>query len=155
MNPKTCELSNQVAVATGCLGLLLQRAKLATNLTHQVLHPSEVAIGCGESTLSAILALAVLQNASGFFDNGAAFLRTGVENRVDLALRHDDVLLTTNTAVTEQFGDIEQTARHAIDGVLRIATTEQRAGELDLAELHRKRARVIIDGERNLSATER
>ena len=54
---------------------------------------------------------AELQHAGGLFDDRPALLRSGVEHRVDLALAHDHVLLSTDTGVAEQLLHVEQPAR--------------------------------------------
>ncbi len=51
-------------------------------------------------------------------------------------------------ASREQLLDVEQPARHAVDGVLAVAGAEQRAGDRDLAELDRQQAGAVVDGER-------
>ena len=59
----------------------------------------------------------------------------GVEHGVELALRHDDVLLAAHAAVGQQLLHVEQPAGHAVDGVLALArAAEQRAGDGDLGE---------------------
>ena len=66
-----------------------------------------------------------------------ALLGPGVEHGVDLALADDHVLLAADAAVGQQLLDVEQPARHAVDGVLAVAGAEQRAGDRDLGELDR------------------
>ena len=45
----------------------------------------------------------------------------GVEDGVDLALGDDHVLLAADAGVGQQLLDVEQPARHAVDGVLAVA----------------------------------
>ncbi len=56
-----------------------------------------------------------------------AVLGPGVEHGVDLALRHDHVLLAADAGVGQQLLHVEQAARHAVDRVLAVAGAEQRA----------------------------
>jgi hypothetical protein len=85
----------------------------------------QVGLGGGEAALGLLLALAVLEDAGGLLDDEAALLGAGVEHGVDLALADDDVLLAADAGVGEQLLDVEQAARHAVDGVLAVAGAEQ------------------------------
>ena len=135
------QLGDEVAVAAGGVGLALERAELAAHLAQEVAEAGEVALGGGQAALGLLLALAVLQDPGGLLDDEAAVFGAGVEHRVDLALAHDHVLLAAHAGVGEQVLDVEQAARHAVDGVLAVAGAEQRAGEGDLGELDRAAAR--------------
>ena len=135
------ELGDEVAVAAGGVGLALERAELAPHLAEQVAEAGEVALGGGEPALGLLLAPAVLQDAGRLLDDEAALLGPGVEHGVDLALADDDVLLAADAGVGQQLLDVEQPARHAVDGVLAVARAEQRAGDRDLGEVDRAAAR--------------
>ena len=76
-----------------------------------------------------------------------ALLGPGVEHGVDLALADDHVLLAADAGVGQQLLDVEQPARHAVDGVLAVAGAEQRAGDRDLGELDRQQPGGVVDGE--------
>jgi hypothetical protein len=65
------------------------------------------------------------------------------------------VLLAANAAVAQQLRDVEEAARHAVDGVFAVAGAEQRAGDLHLVELDGEHAGVVVDRERHLGASER
>ena len=150
------QLGDEVAVAAGGVGLALERAELAAHLAQEVAEPGEVALGGGEPALGLLLALAVLQDAGRLLDDEAAVLGPGVEHGVDLALADDHVLLPADAGVGEQLLDVEQPARHAVDGVLAVAGAEQRAGDRDLGELDRAGGPAelsIVSGD--LGATER
>ena len=133
--------ATSVAVAAGGVGLALERAELAAHLAEEVAEAGEVALGGGEPALGLLLALAELQDAGGLLDDQAAVLGAGVEHGVDLALADDHVLLAADAGVGEQLLDVEQAARHAVDGVLAVAGAEQRAGDRDLGELDRQQRR--------------
>ena len=115
------ELGDEVAVAAGGVGLALERAQLAAHLAQQVLEADEVALGGGQPALGLLLAPAVLEDAGGLLDDEAAVLGPGVEDGVDLALADDHVLLAADAGVGQQLLDVEQAARHAVDGVLAVA----------------------------------
>ena len=154
MDSERREFLDEIAMTTRCLGLLLQGAQTAAHLAHEVLDPGEVAVGGGETAFGSVLPLPELQDAGGLLDDRPAVLGAGVEHGVDLALADDHVLLTADATVGQQFGDVEQAARHAVEGVLGVTAAEERAGDLHLAELHGERATVVVDGERHLSAAE-
>ena len=142
-------------MTAGGLGLALERAQLATNLAEQVLEAQQIGLGGVEPTLGLLLALAILEDAGGLFDDAAPFLGPGVEHSVDLALADDDVLLTADTGVGQQFLDVEQAARHAVDGVLAVPVAEQDAGQGDLVELDRQQTGRVVEREADLGPPER
>ena len=105
------QLGHQVAVPAGRLGLLLERAQLAADFPQQVLQPDQAGLGRLEPALGPLLAPAELEDARRLLDDQAALLRAGVEDGVEVALRHDHVLLATDPGVGEQLLDVEQAAR--------------------------------------------
>ena len=149
------QLGDDVAVAASRVGLALERAQLAAHLAQEVAEAGEVALGGGQAALGLLLALAVLQDAGGLFEDQPAVLGAGVEHRVDLALADDHVLLAADARVGQQLLDVEQPAGHAVDGVLAVARAEQRAGDRDLGELDREQPGRVVDRERHLGPTER
>src|SRR4029450_5971215 len=108
-----------------------------------------------KAALRLLLALAVLEDAGRLLDDAAALLRAGVEDGVDLALADDDVLLAPDAGVRQQLLDVEQPARHLVDGVLAVAAAEQGAADRALAELDRQDAGGVVDGEAALGPAER
>ena len=136
------------------VGLALERAQLAAHLAQQVLHAQQAGLGGVEAALGLLLAAAVLQHAGRFLDDAAAVLGAGVEHRVDLALADDDVLLTADTGVAEQFLHVEQATVDAVDRVLALAGAEQGAGDRDLGELDRQQAGGVVEREDHLGAAE-
>ena len=149
------QLVDDPAVTTGGVGLALERAKLAPDLAQEVGEAQQVALGRFEATLRLLAPLAELQDPGRFLDDGAAILGTRVEHRVELALADDHVLLAPDARVGEQLLDVEQPAGCAVDHVLRLAGTEQRAGDRDLGELDRQHTGGVVDRERDFRATQR
>ncbi len=154
-DPQAAEFGDQGAVATSRVGLALERPELAADLTEQVLEPGEVGLGGGEAALGLLLALAVLEDPGRFLDDQAPLLGAGIEHGVDLALTHDDVLLTPDAGIGQQVGDVEQPARHPVDRVLAVAGAEQRAADGDLGEVDGEQPRRVVDGEGHLGPAER
>ena len=149
------EFGDEVAVSACRIGLPFQRAQLPAHLAKQVLHSQQAGLGGIETTLGLLLALAVLQHAGGFFDDAASVFGAGVQHRVDLALAHDDVLLTAHAGVAEQFLHVEETTRHAVDGVFAFARAEQDARHRDLGELDGQQPSRVVDRERHFGSTQR
>ena len=135
-------------MTAGRVGLTLEGLQLAPHLAQEVLQAQQARLGRFEATLGLLLAAPVLQDSGGFLDDRPAILGTGVEHRVDLALRHDHVLLTADAGVGQQLLHVEQAAGHAVDRVLAVAGAEERAADRDLGELDRQEARGVVDRER-------
>ena len=148
------QLGHEVAVAPRRLGLALERPQLAPHLTQQVLQARQVRLGGGEPAFALLTSLAVLEDAGRLFDDRPPLLRLGVEHGVDLALGDDHVLLAAHAAVREQLLDVEQPARHAVEGVLALAGAEQRARDRHLGELDRDLSVAVVDRQADLGPTQ-
>src|SRR5579863_608751 len=107
-------------------GLALERSDLALHLPEQVAEPVEVLLGGGQAAFGTLPTTAVLEDPGRLLDHGASVLGARIEDRTELALAHDHVLLAPHPRVREQLLDVEQSARLAVDGVLALAGTEQR-----------------------------
>ena len=154
-DPQSPKLGDEIAMAAGGFGLAFERPQLATNLAQEVLHPHEVRLGGLQAALGALLAFAVLQDAGGLLHDRPALFGARVQHPVDLALRDDHVLLTPDTRVGEQLLDVEQTARHSVDGVLALTCAPKGAADRDLAEVDREQSRGVVDRELDLGPPER
>ena len=155
VEPQRCQLRDQITVPPGRVRLTLEWTQLTPYLAQQVLQAEEVALGGLEPAFRLLLAAPELQHTRGFLDDHAPVLGPGVEHRVELALRHDHVLLATDAAVGQQLLHVEQPARHAIDRVLALTRrAEQRARDGHLGELDGKDARRVVDGQRHLGPPE-
>ena len=142
-------------MATGRIGLALQRTELTADLSQQVLDPRQVRLGGGQPALGALLATAVLQDTRRLLDDQAALLGAGVEDAVDVALGDDDVLLTADAGVAQQLLDVEQAARHAVDRVLAVTRPEEQTGDRHLGEVDRQVAGGVVDRQGDLGTAER
>ncbi len=149
------QLLDQPTVAACRVGLTLQRCELAAHLTQQVVEAQEVALGRLQAAFGTFASLPELQDARRFLDDRTPVLGTRVEHRVELTLPHDHVLLAADAGVGEQLLDVEQPARRAVDLILGVAGSKQRAGDRHLAELDRQQARGVVDAQRHLGAPER
>ncbi len=137
------------------VGLTFEGTQLSSNLPEEILQSGEIALGRGESTLGLLLATSVLEDPCSLLDDRPSLLRSCIEDRVDLSLRDDHVLLSTDTAVRQQILDVEEPTRHTIERVLAVAGAEQGPGDGDLVELDREHPRRVVDGETDLGASER
>ena len=155
MEPDLAQLLGEPVVAARGVGLALERPQLPAHLAEQVGEPQQVRLGRLEPALGLLLALAVLEDAGGLFDDRPAIFGPRVEHGVELALADDDVLLAADAGVGEQLLDVEQATRRAVDRVLRLTRAEERAGDRHLGELDRQQVRRVVDRERDLGASER
>ena len=86
-----------------------------------------------ELQLGRTAARLVLGDAGGLFDQLAPIGRARAQDHPDLALLDDGVGLLPEARVHQQFVDVLQPARLAIDQVFTFARSKQPAGDLDLA----------------------
>ena len=134
METQRPQLVGQRGMGPGGGRLAFERAHLAPDLPQQIAQALEVLLGGGEPSLGPLAPAPVLQDAGRLLDHRSAVLGTRVEDGAELALAHDDVLLTPDAGVREQLLDVEQPARLAVDGVLALTGAEQRAGDGDLRQ---------------------
>ena len=148
------QFGDEITVTARGLRLPLERTQLPADFAQEVLHTQEARFGCLEATLGLLLAFAELENTGRLFDDRAAIFRTRVEDGIDLTLAHDHVLLTTHAGVGKQFLHVEQTALHAVDRVLALAGSEQRAADAHFAELDGQEAGRVVESQSHLGAPE-
>jgi hypothetical protein len=141
--------------APGHLGLPAQRLELAAQLGGEVGEPVQVDLRRLQLAQRLLLALAVLEDAGRLLDEAAAVLRLRVQDRVELALTDDHVHLPADAGVREQFLDVQQPARVAVDLVLALARAEHAPGDRDLGVLDRQGAVGVVDRERDLGPPQR
>ncbi len=101
------------------------------------------------------LAFAVFEHTGGLLDEGTAVLGARFQDGRELALSDDDVHFPADAGVAEQFLHIHQATRAAVDLVFPRAVAEHAPGNGDLGVVDRQRTVGIIDGQRDLGATER
>ena len=152
---QSTQFANNFFVTTCSFCLALQRAQLATHFANEVLHAKQVGFSGFKATLGFFLALAVLKNSCSFFDDGATVFCTRSKNCINLALADDDVLLTTNTGIGQEFLNIEQTTLNTIDGVLGVTVTEECARHRDLGEVKRQQTCRVVESQHDFCAAKR
>ena len=148
------QLGVDVGVVTRRGRLALQGAHLASHLAHQVAEALEVLLGRLEAALGALLAAPVLEDTRGLLDDRAAALRARVEDRVELALADDHVLL----APTPESARSSWTSRSR-QVVPLIAYSDSplrnRVREMVTSAPSMEPARGVVDRERDLRAAQR
>ena len=152
--PHRPELVGQLGMGTGGGGLSFERSDLTLDLPHQVAEAFEVLLGGGQPTFRALPPAAELEDAGGFLDHRPPILGPGIEDGVELALTHDDVLLAPDPGVGQQLLDVEQAAGCPVDGVLAVPGPEQGTGNGDLGQVRGQLARAVVDGEGHLRPTQ-
>ena len=128
-------------------GLFAQRGELPADFAGEVAEPGKVGLHGFEFADRLFLAAAVLEDAGGFLNEAPPVLRGGVEHLVQLPLPDDHVHFPAQAGVGEEFLDVQKPAAGAVDGVLRAAGAEQRAGNRHFAVLDRQGAVAVVDGE--------
>jgi len=134
--------------------LTFQRSHLTTHFTHEVTQSLQVLLSLSQATLGPLLTAAVLKDSGGLFNNGAAVFTTRVEDRVELTLPDDHVLLATNARVAQEFLDVEQSTRAAVDGVFTVAITKEGSRDSDFSALNRETAVGVVECQRYFGASE-
>ncbi len=134
----------------GRLGLSSQRSHLTFELTQQVPEPDHVHFGALEAPHRLLLTHPVFPDPGGVLDDLPVFGGRGVQHRVDLTLRDDDVLLSSDTGVGQQLLDVEEPASHPVDLVLAGSVPVDPAGERDLGKVEGKQAGSVVDHQGHL-----
>src|SRR5690606_10415976 len=101
------------------------------------------------------LALPVLEDAGRLLDERTTVVDGRVQDGVELTLPDDDMHLATDAGVGEQLLDVQQTARLAVNGVLRATVAEHDAADRDLGVVDRQGAVGVVNSEDNLGTAER
>ncbi len=140
--------------AAGGGGLAAEGFELAAQFVGEVLHAGEVGLHGVEFPQRLLLALAVLEDARGLLDEGAAAGGVGVQDGVELALPDDDVHFAADTGVAEEFLDIEEPAGVAVDLVFAGAAAEHDPREGDFRVVDGQGAVGVVDREGHLGAAQ-
>ena len=135
--------------------LAAQRLEAAPQLSSEVDQPGQVDLHRLELAERFLLAAAVLEHPGRLLDQRPPGLRAGVQHLIQLTLPDDDVHLTAQAGVGQQFLHVKQPAVIAVDGVLALPGPEQQAADGDLGVFDRQRAIAVVDGQGDFGAAER
>ena len=149
------QLVDDRAVALRGPGLTFERRELPPHLPEQVLEAHQVRLGGDEAALGPLLAAPELQDPRRLLDDRPPVVGRRREDRVELALPDDHVLLAADPGVGQQLLEVEEPTGDAVQLVLGFTGAEQAAGDRHLAELDRQEMRRVVDRERHLGAAER
>jgi hypothetical protein len=108
------KLGNQTVMTARGFCLALEGAELAAHLALQILEANQVLLAGLEPALGALSAPTELENSGCFLDHHSPVLWARLEDRVELALAHYHVLLTTHASVGKELLDVEQAARGSV-----------------------------------------
>ena len=123
----------QAGVTAGLGGLPLQRSALLVDFVDDVVEAREVLLRGFELQLGRAAARLVLGDPGGLFDQLAPIGRARAQDHPDLALLDDGVGLLAQAGIHQQFVDVLQPARLAVDQVFALTRPIQPARHLDLA----------------------
>ncbi len=139
----------------GDLGLASQWFELTTEFGRQIVQTRQVGLHRVELADRFFLALAVFEDPGRLFDERAAVLGPGLEDRRQPSLADDHVHLATDTGVRQQLLHVHEATGTAVDLVLAGAVAEHPARDGHLGVLDRQRTVGVVDGEGDLGAAQR
>ena len=123
----------QAGVAAGLRGLPLQRSALLVDFVDDVVEAREVLLRGFELELGRAAARLVLRDPRGLFDQLPPIGRARAQDHPDLALLDDGVGLLAQARVHQQFVDVLEPARLAVDQVFAFTRPIQPSRDFDLA----------------------
>ena len=136
-------------------GLSAERSHLALQLPCDVAQSQQVGVGSLQPPDGTVFAEPMFEDACRFLNGFAVLISLGVEDRVDLALSDNHVLLAADATVRQQLLDVEQPAVHSVDLVLGSPIPEQAACDRYVVEVERQVAIGIVEDQRDLGPAER
>jgi len=139
--PARCNRSDRNSATSpswrrGRLGLTLERPELPAHLSLEVLQPKQVLLAGFEATFSPLAAAAELKDSCSLLDHHSPVLRAGLENRVELTLADDHMLLAANSGIGKKLLNVEQPAGCAVERILALARAKKRPCDRDLRHVH-------------------
>lgn len=153
--PRVAQIGLYDGGPPGDRGLPSEGFELTAQLVGEVLDSGQVRLHRVQLPQRLLLALAVFEYAGGLLDERPAPHRVGVQYGVELALADDDMHLAADTAVGQQFLDIEKAAGIAIELVFAAAVAEHDPRNGDFRVVDGQRTVGVVDGQRDLGAAER
>ena len=135
--------------------LLAERLELTSDFSRQVVEAREVGLHRFELANRLLFASPVFENSRCFFNEPAAVLGCCLQDGVEASLTDNDVHLSAETRIRQQFLNIEQAARFTVDGVLALSTAEKDSRNRDFRILNRQRAVGIVNREHDLGTAKR
>ena len=104
-----------------------------------------VRIGAFHAADRPLFAETVFENPGRFFDDGPMIFGFGVQNRVELTLSDDHMLVSPDAAIGQQLLHVEQPAIDSVDLIVAAAVPVEAAGDTDFIEVERQRSRGVVE----------
>ncbi len=139
----------------GHLGLLPERLQLSPELGQHVLQAQEILIEPRELAFRPFLPTAVLRDPGSLLDVLAALFGAGEEDLFQLTLAHDGMERSADPGLRQELLDVQQPHDLAVDPVLALSATEDRAADLEFGHRHGDLSRRVVDDELHLGHAER
>ena len=152
------DLAGDFTVALRLARLAPQRLQLRRELADQIGKPREIGFGRLQAKLGLVAAAMQAGNARGIFEHAAALLRRGIDDLADAALPHQRRRARAGRRILEQEPHVARARILAVDliGRARLALDPPRHFQrVAVVELGRRRARAIVDEQRDLGAVAR
>src|SRR3990170_1642729 len=108
------DLVPEPVVAGGGPGLAAQWAQLTLDLAEKVLKAKDILISALQPPLGFLLASSMLEDARGFLDHRPVVFGRCAEDRIDLTLPDDHVLVTADSRVAQKLLNVEEAAANAV-----------------------------------------
>ena len=112
---------------------------MSSQLRCQVLDPCHIPLHGVELAKRLLFSLPMFEDAGSLFDESAPFLRICHQDGIKLTLPDDDMHLSADAAVAEEFLDIEQACCLTIDLIFTLAIAEEDARDGHLSEFEVER----------------
>ena len=126
---QAAHLFAQLGVAPRFGGLALQRRELLFDFDENVVYAREIELRGFELRFGEAPLGLVHRDSGGFFDDGAAVHRLGVQDLADAALLDDGVAIGAEPDAHENFLDVAQARHAAVDRCTRSGPSDRAGGQ--------------------------
>ncbi len=137
------------------LGLGRQAASLGPQLGEHVADALEVGLRLRQLALGLLAATLVLADAGRLLEQRPTLLGPQREGLVDHALADEEEGVVGDVGVVEQLDQVAQADALTVEQVLVLTRAEQPAGELDLLEVDREQAVLVVDDQADVGHAHR
>ena len=131
MGVENAEFREQRLVAPRLSSLPLEAPDLAFHFAHHVVETQEIGLGEFQFPQGFLLLRLVFGDARRLLENGAAFLGSGAEDLVDLALFHDGIGAAADACIHEKQMDVAESAGCFIEEIFGASVAENPARDAD------------------------
>ena len=143
-----------LAVAFRLRRLGLHGLELLVDLVDDVLRPGQVLVDAFELAERLLLLRLEAADAGRLFEDGAAFLRRGLQEDVDLSLGDDAQVVVAEAAAEEEIALVLEASDLAVEEVFAFAGPVDAARDLDLLRVDGEGAFAVVEVHRHLGEAE-